>query len=225
MAWLRRQGWRTLAGQELRAGLAQGAWPGRAFAITFDDGFASVLEHALPVLHECGFTATVFVVAHWVGAGNDWPGQPAWAPRRPLLDWAGLRRLVEAGWEMGAHSLSHPRLSGCNGPERQAEIADGRRIIEDKVGWPVRTFAYPYGETSPALEALVAETYELGFGTRLGYVTPASRATALERVDAYYLQQPAAWRGLDSRYLAPYLSLRSKLREARRIIEGVTHRS
>ena len=53
---------------EVLAGLGQGEWPARSFALHFDDGFQSVRDHAVPVLDACGFTATVCVVASWWAA-------------------------------------------------------------------------------------------------------------------------------------------------------------
>src|SRR5205807_2425452 len=75
MGYLHQLGWRTLTLDELLAGHERGAWPERTFSLMFDDGFANLLERGLTVLAEYGFSATVFVVAGWVGRSNDWPGQ------------------------------------------------------------------------------------------------------------------------------------------------------
>ena len=85
MEWLRNGNWSTLGIDALLDGHERGQWPERACVLTFDDGFANFAEHALPVLREFGFIAHVFVLAGGVGGNNDWPGQPAWAPRLPLM--------------------------------------------------------------------------------------------------------------------------------------------
>ncbi len=48
MRAMKRAGWRTLGLDDLLTGLADGRWPDRTFALHFDDGFASVLEHGCP---------------------------------------------------------------------------------------------------------------------------------------------------------------------------------
>ena len=84
--------------------------PSRTAAVTFDDGYASVAEAALPVLQRLRVPATVFVVGGRLGLDNRWPSQPAWVPHLPLLDTYMLRDLVAAGVAIGSHSWSHPRL-------------------------------------------------------------------------------------------------------------------
>ena len=54
-------GWRTITLSEFLGGHAEGRWPARTFLLTFDDGYRSLLEHALPVAAECSFQGTVFV--------------------------------------------------------------------------------------------------------------------------------------------------------------------
>ena len=70
-------------------------------AITFDDGNASDLEHALPALRERGLRATFFVVAGRLGT-----------PR--FLDERGVRALAAAGMEIGCHGMSHPPWRGLD---------------------------------------------------------------------------------------------------------------
>lgn len=200
-------GWRTLDLDGLLAGHRHGAWPARSFFLTFDDGFASVAEVALPALRRLGFSATVFVVSDWVGRTNDWPGQPDWVPRRPLLDWPDLASLAAEGIAIGAHSMSHPALTGMEPDSLSREVAGSLRTIEDRLGLAVETFAYPYGKTSTEIEALAGRTYRAAFGTQLAFATPRSRRMAFERIDAHYLTGSLA-RGLESAWVAGYLSLR-----------------
>ena len=94
-----------------------GTLPPRSLAVTFDDGYRSTLE-AKPVLDELGFPATVFVVSDFIGseAPMAWPGIERWgrsdhAHELRALEWSDLERLVEAGWEVGSHTASHPLLT------------------------------------------------------------------------------------------------------------------
>src|SRR5262249_22602539 len=90
---------------------------GRVVAITFDDGYRSVLELALPILKRCGMIATLFVPTDYVetGALASWPGMESWLTDRQerhlqILSWDGVRALAGSGWEIGSHTRSHARL-------------------------------------------------------------------------------------------------------------------
>ena len=62
------------------------------------------------------------------------------------MSWSQIRELDAAGVEIGSHSLSHPRLTGLDDKALQTELTDSRLALEDKLGKPVTSFAYPYGE-------------------------------------------------------------------------------
>ena len=111
MRWLSRRGWRGVSMAELLAARAAGAGKG-LIGLTFDDGYADFAEHALPVLRRYGFTATVFVIAGRLGGDNAW--DPA-GPRKPLLGADQVRRLAEAGVEIGSHGLQHVSLTAAHG--------------------------------------------------------------------------------------------------------------
>ena len=215
MRALARGGWHTLTLAQLLHGMASGGWPARSFVLHFDDGFAGVAEHGLPLLQECGFHATVFVVSGWVGGWNDWPGQPASVPRWPLLDWQALGELSRLGMGIGAHSISHPRLPQLMPQEQERQVIESVRTIEDRLGVAVESFAYPYGEASSLVEAAVARHCQAGFGTRLDFVGPDSRVTSLERIDGYYLR-PDLVDLMDRWGFASYLGVRRTGRAIRR---------
>ncbi len=215
MEYLRAMGWRTRRLNELLAGRARGEWDARTLVLTFDDGYQNFFEHALPILNECGFTATVFLVSDFVGRTNDWRGQPRWVPRLRLMDWANSKRIVEAGMEIGAHSCTHPHLTRLPLAEAEREIAESQQAIENQLGCAVVSFAYPYGESSLALETIVSENFRAGFGTHLGFANSHSRATCFERIDMYYLRDPRFFHALNSGWIDSYLRVRGWIRKAR----------
>ena len=212
MQYLRSLGWRTLRLDEFLAGHRSGQWPPATFLLTFDDGFRNFMDQAYPVLRELGYTAIVFAIPDWVGATNDWPTQPRWVPRLPLLGWSELRALAEAGMELGAHSLSHPRLLQLAVERARFEITESQRVIEQRTGYPVQAFAYPYGTSTRALEAVVAANYRAGFGTTLGFATRRNRVTRFNRIDMYYVRSPLFFRALSEDWLNVYLFMRRLLR-------------
>ena len=100
--------------------------------ITFDDGNASDVTHALPALRERGLKATFFVVAGRLGA--------------PLfLDAAAVKELADAGMTIGSHGMRHRAWRGLDDGALREELVDAKSILEDVVGRPVTQAACPFG--------------------------------------------------------------------------------
>ncbi|HEV2854315.1 MAG TPA: polysaccharide deacetylase family protein [Thermoanaerobaculia bacterium] len=209
-------GWSTVPLAGLAARLEWGeTLPERVLAITFDDGYESVHGLALSRLADLGFTATVFLVTGHCGGLNRWPGQPPSVPEAALLSWPQIERLAAAGWELGAHTLSHRPLPALRPAEAEEEIAGSRHEIERRTGVTAATFAYPYGAVDTGTKAIVRRHFQSAVGTRLGLVEPASDRFELERVDAWYLP-PRLVPVLDSSLYRSYLRLRQGGRAVRR---------
>jgi peptidoglycan/xylan/chitin deacetylase (PgdA/CDA1 family) len=64
------------------------------------------------------------------------------------LTWAEVREMEESGLvSFGAHTMHHPILVHLADPiELQQEVGECRRVLEQQLGHPVRTFAYPFGK-------------------------------------------------------------------------------
>ncbi len=146
LRWLSDRGYRTVTASEA-AGLLSGASGCQqpTVALTFDDGFRSVLETALPLLAAHGFIATIFCNPQYIGGKSEWARAPG-IPAMELCNWPQLKTLRQEGWEIGAHTLSHASLPALSDEKKREEIGDGRRILEEALGGEVTTFAYPYGE-------------------------------------------------------------------------------
>jgi peptidoglycan/xylan/chitin deacetylase (PgdA/CDA1 family) len=127
--------------------------PGRIVAITFDDAFRSVLELAFPTLERLGMTATVFAPTAFVGTERPvaWPGIEDWldspySSELLPLSWEELRQLSDAGWEIGSHSHTHPRLTQLDDTELERELHDSKEECERQLGLPCTSIAYPFGD-------------------------------------------------------------------------------
>lgn len=124
----------------------------RTLAVTFDDAFASVLRLAAPVLDRLGVPGTVFVPTSFPGNGPlRWPGIDhlgSGSDRAELepLTWRELRELVGSGWEVGSHTVTHPRLTTLDDARLHEELSASRRAIERETALPCRSIAYPYGD-------------------------------------------------------------------------------
>jgi len=162
LRWLARLGYKTLRLEEYPKQLRSAQPPAaKTFAITFDDGYEEVLTLALPVLQEFGFTATVFAVPGQLGGHNAWDDGHA-----RLLTVDQYRTLQQAGITIGGHTSSHVHLPQVDAATARSEITDSKKRLEDVLGRPITIFAYPYGESTPAVEALVREAgFEAAFAT------------------------------------------------------------
>jgi peptidoglycan/xylan/chitin deacetylase (PgdA/CDA1 family) len=127
--------------------------PGLA-AVTFDDGMRNNRTVALPILSECGVPATVYVTIGFIGGVSPWIGKDG---DGVMLNEQELRELAAAGWELGAHTLTHPDLATLDYDACLDEIRGSREALERITGTPVQTFAYPSGSYGPETTAAVRE--------------------------------------------------------------------
>jgi peptidoglycan/xylan/chitin deacetylase (PgdA/CDA1 family) len=140
MSWLAGHGLRgvsiTTLVEAMRAGRQRGL-----VGLTFDDGYVSVLEAAVPVLQRHGFGATAYIISDRLGGTNEWDEGPSW----PLLPASGVRELAAAGVEIGSHAATHLRLAGASPQQLAAEVGGSRSSLAGLLGTEIRGFAYPYG--------------------------------------------------------------------------------
>jgi peptidoglycan/xylan/chitin deacetylase (PgdA/CDA1 family) len=175
---------------------------GRSTAIlTFDDAYRSVLELAKPILDSHGMRASVYVPTDWAGRAEPmtWPGIDQWlgGPHEhelTCMSWDELAELEDAGWEVGSHTRSHPRLPELEDDGALAEELEGsRQACEDGLGRPCESIAYPYGAHD---ERVVAAAGRAGY--RYGLTLPgrlhAPRDLAWPRIGIYHVDRGRRFR-------------------------------
>jgi peptidoglycan/xylan/chitin deacetylase (PgdA/CDA1 family) len=123
--------------------LETGSPGARTIGLTFDDGFADVRDHALPVLSRHGFHATVFVTTGVTDGRTSF----GWYDRQPpVLGWDEIGELDREGTlQFEAHTVSHPNLLDVDDARAAAEIGDCRVELSEHLGRPIMLFAYPAG--------------------------------------------------------------------------------
>jgi peptidoglycan/xylan/chitin deacetylase (PgdA/CDA1 family) len=189
MASLAELGYRgTSLAEVLKQSRSLGRWPERNVAITFDDGYQNNLNLAQPILARHGFTASIYLITGYVGGQHDWEQPPPGLGRRSILDWAGVGALAAAGWEIGAHTRTHPDLRKLDPEHVQQEILGSRDDIEQRLSRPVESFAYPGGHVSDQATAIVARELTAGCTTVLRRATGDDPLHLLPRVDMYYVR-------------------------------------
>jgi peptidoglycan/xylan/chitin deacetylase (PgdA/CDA1 family)/CelD/BcsL family acetyltransferase involved in cellulose biosynthesis len=133
----------------------------RTLAVTFDDAFDSVRTLAAPILAELGLPGTVFVATDWPGRALQWPEVAGWrdtphADELQAMSWDALRALAASGWEIGAHTCSHPHLSRLAFDAIVAELKQSRAICEQQLGIACQSLAHPFGDTDDRVRAAAA---------------------------------------------------------------------
>jgi peptidoglycan/xylan/chitin deacetylase (PgdA/CDA1 family) len=159
MRWLDRHHYEAVTLQHVYdAWHGRAVLPARPVVLSFDDGANSHYTNALPVLRELG----------WPGVLNlDLSNlEPSWGIR-PWM----VRELIAAGWEVDAHSLTHPDLTSLSGSALRREVAGSRAEIRRRFGVAAEFFCFPSGrydarvvEAVRAAGFLGATTTEPGLG-------------------------------------------------------------
>ncbi|HEY6929572.1 MAG TPA: polysaccharide deacetylase family protein [Thermoanaerobaculia bacterium] len=187
------------------------------FVFTFDDGFASVAELAAPVLAERGFPYVLFLVTTWVGRTNDWPGQPGWVVRAPLMGWDAAGRLASAGAEIAVHTMDHPDLSALSESAIVEQLDGCAREVESRLGTRPRLFAYPGGRADGRCRRIAAARFEAAFGTRHARMSDGDDRFDIPRIETYYFRDRRRFEHLLSPRIDRRLASRRLLRRLRRL--------
>ncbi|HET9739044.1 MAG TPA: polysaccharide deacetylase family protein [Solirubrobacteraceae bacterium] len=180
MDFLASAGYRVVDVVEALTTLDRGAVPPRTVGLSFDDGFADVAEHALPVLAAHDFKATVFVAT----GVTDGRRAFAWYARQPpVLGWDAVEALDREGTlRFEAHTVSHPNLLAVDDAGAWAEIHDSRAELETHLGRTVSAFAYPAGLYGERERRLVAEAgYRAAVSCEPGVNLPGTDRFAIRR--------------------------------------------
>lgn len=218
MVKLYKHGYRSISLLEAAGCLrSKKPFPDRCFVITFDDGYGSVYKEAFPVLQEYGLSATVFLTVGEPEVTNAAYRLPS-LNGRLMLSWTEIREMKQWGMEFGAHTLTHPDLTRLPRKQWEAEISDSKKAIEDILGSPVSSFAYPQGRYTPPIRGFVQQQFECACSDHLGLITPASDLYALERVEAYYLRTDRLFDVMLTTFFPYYIGARRIPRWIRRAV-------
>jgi peptidoglycan/xylan/chitin deacetylase (PgdA/CDA1 family) len=158
----------------------------------------------LPLLEKYDMSAVIFIVSN--ETHNRWDTEHSATPdvRADLLSAEEIRALDASGRiEIGGHTLSHARLNELALPQQREEIVGNKKHLEEILGHPVLSFAYPYGYLN---ESAKSEAKAAGYcfavatdsGPRALHQDPFQirRIAVFPRTDAFGL-----WRKIRGNYV------------------------
>jgi peptidoglycan/xylan/chitin deacetylase (PgdA/CDA1 family) len=172
------------------ARLEHGGVTGDELVITFDDGFRNQFTNAATLLRDAGFSACFFLITDLVGAPRaraDAVCRERLHLPRPVepMSWSDAAELLRLGHELGSHTRSHPDLATLSPDERETELLESRRRIDEEVGTTVRHLSAPYGDAARFTPSVSAAARAAGYATCVsslrGINVPGADVHALRR--------------------------------------------
>jgi peptidoglycan/xylan/chitin deacetylase (PgdA/CDA1 family) len=174
---------------------------GRVFAATFDDAYKSVFDLARPILAELGVPGTLYVPTDFPESGIPFPlPGGAWIGTEHeselfCMDWDEVRRLRDEGWEIGAHTCSHPWLTQTAAEQLERELVRSRAICSEQLREPCRSIAYPYGDHDDRVVAAAgAAGYDAACTVPHRFEEFDDAPLRYARIDVTRTESPAAFR-------------------------------
>ncbi len=137
-------------------------WALPRVCVTFDDAFANLLDHALPVTRELEIPVTVFAVTESPGSTPGWTMRPGHPERlEPTMSARQIVRAAGDPWcRFGSHGATHRRLPDLAPPEAQGELNGSKAALEAILDRRVDDFAFPHGACN---RRLIDDAFEAGY--------------------------------------------------------------
>lgn len=127
-------------------------------SVTFDDGWQSIYDKALPLLKAYNVRTTQYIISDV--ARNNVPG---------YMSDATIARLQRSGQEIGSHTLTHCNQTTLSQPALQANAKDSKQQLETQGLGPIKSFAYPMGRYNSTTQAVHQKQYSLIRTSDFGY--------------------------------------------------------
>ncbi len=174
MDWIAEEGFAVITMAQLNDHLRHNTpLPAHPIILTFDDGWKDHYSVVMPILAKHHFSATFFITTDSVGHTD-------------FVTWDELKKMAQAGMDIQAHSLTHPKLNQLTEQQAYREISESKKVLESHLGKRVFIFAYPFGRyTQKIIELVKSAGYESATvvsGNNIGYLYRADRSYTLSRI-------------------------------------------
>jgi peptidoglycan/xylan/chitin deacetylase (PgdA/CDA1 family) len=128
-------------------------FPKRPIVLTFDDGYVDNLTNLLPLMSKFGYKGVIFLLGDPSITYNYWDADKG-DHRDELMCTEQKKKFVEAGWEIGSHTLTHPHLTTLSSELVAKEIIESKKSLEVDLKTQVISFAFPYGDLDEAVKEI-----------------------------------------------------------------------
>ena len=160
-------------------------FPEKPFILTFDDGYLDNFHNMLPLTQKYGYRGVMFLLGDFSVSGNFWDsGEDAEANR--IMTTEQKKAFADQGWEIGAHTLTHPHLTQLSDADVLYELRESRERIEHELQTKIVSFAYPFGTYDERIKDLTRQSgFEFGIATDSGGITIEDDRFAIFRVNMF----------------------------------------
>lgn len=154
LEWLDEHGYQAVTLEQVEEAWYEGATlPPKPVVLSFDDGYRPQFTFALPQLRKHGWAGVLNLKAE----GSD-------------LYESNVKAMIDAGWELAAHTIHHLDLTELGSQQLEEEVAGSRKLLQDEFGVPVKNFCYPAGQFDETVIAAVEGAGYVGATTEIpGY--------------------------------------------------------
>jgi peptidoglycan/xylan/chitin deacetylase (PgdA/CDA1 family) len=144
--------------------------PRRPVVVSFDDGYDDQFTVAAPALRRLGWPGVINLQVDNLRAKGG-------------LTPHDVRGLLARGWELAAHTFTHPDLTQVGAAQLEREVAGSRAALRHRFGVPVAFFCYPSGRYDATVEQAVRKAgYRGATTTQAGLARPGGDRFALPRI-------------------------------------------
>ena len=169
MEYVAGEGWTVVSTTQIVDWLSGGAGlQEKAVALHFDNGWLDTATVAMPMLRQLGMTATCFPITDGVDAasGGNVPAVRTLTEgvvEKPFMNWDQTWLLLDAGWEIGAHTRTHCKMADKHDAEGDEaiirEVESSNDVFKSRLGFVPDHFAYPSGSRNKRCDELLSPYY------------------------------------------------------------------
>jgi peptidoglycan/xylan/chitin deacetylase (PgdA/CDA1 family) len=167
MQWLKDHGYEAVTLDQVEdAWYKHGELPPKPIVVSFDDGYLSQYVAAFPEMEHLGWNGVLNLKA----SGSDLPDED-------------VKKMIDAGWELASHTITHPDLTTVDSAQLQREVAGSRQVLRQRFGVPVNNFCYPSGRYDDTVISAVAHAGYRGAQSEVFGLASPAHPYILDRIE------------------------------------------
>ncbi len=151
--------------------------------LTFDDGYAHLLEILPEIINEYDIKPLIFIPTDHIGKDNSWDYSYHFQKDRHF-NVSEIKQLAELGIEFGTHSHFHNDLTALSSKELKEQLLKSKHILEDIISKEVNTISYPFGRVNVKVTE-IAKELGFDFGFTMKFPGPKDKPLTIGRLPVY----------------------------------------